>query len=143
VRSRHAGPHLSWIVDSAEALPLPDACMDSYTVAFGIRNVPDRRAALREAHRVLRPGGRFMCLEFTPVVDPTLRMLYQPASLVIPAIGRAVANDSESYAYLLESIERFPDAESWADQIQEAGFRFVDVKKTPDQICATHSGHKL
>lgn len=140
---RRAGPHLAWIVGSAEALPLPDASMDSYTVAFGIRNVPDRAAALREAHRVLRPGGHFLCLEFTPIRDKALKALYRPAKTIVPLIGRVVADDAESYAYLMESIDRFPDPETWADQIQEAGFRCVDFDLSPEKVTATHSGFKL
>lgn len=93
-----AGPELDWIVDSAEKLPLPDASCDSYTVAFGIRNVTDRAAALREAVRVLKPGGRFMCLEFSQVDTPVLKELYDAYSVnVIPKIGKIIADDGDSY----------------------------------------------
>lgn len=90
--------HLAWLVDSAEKLPLEGSSVDSYTVAFGIRNVTDRSAALREAARVLRPGGRFLCLEFSPVATPGLKQLYDAYSMhVIPAIGKVVANDADSF----------------------------------------------
>jgi demethylmenaquinone methyltransferase / 2-methoxy-6-polyprenyl-1,4-benzoquinol methylase len=93
-----AGPHVKWIVDSAEKLPLADGCMDSYTISFGIRNVTNRGAALREAWRVLKPGGRFMCLEFTPMETPVLKDVYEAYSMhVVPALGQIVANDADSY----------------------------------------------
>lgn len=95
---------------NAQELPLPDACMDSYTVAFGIRNMTDRAAALREARRVLRRGGRLLCLEFSRVSLPLLRQAYDAYSFaVIPRIGGWVAGDAASYQYLVESIRQFPD----------------------------------
>jgi ubiquinone/menaquinone biosynthesis C-methylase UbiE len=93
---------LDWIVASAEALPIPDETMDSYSIAFGIRNVTDRKAALAEAVRVLKPGGRFVCLEFSPVETPFLKDAYDAYSLnVIPAMGQLIANDSQSYRRVL------------------------------------------
>ena len=101
---------LSWVQGNAEVLPFPDNSMDAYTVAFGIRNVTDRAAALAEAWRVLRPGGRLACLEFSSVSLPLLREAYDAYSFaVIPRIGALVAGDADSYAYLVESIRRFPD----------------------------------
>ncbi|GLI63288.1 hypothetical protein VaNZ11_006194, partial [Volvox africanus] len=117
---------LSFVEGNAEVLPFPDESFDSYTIAFGIRNVTDRRAALREALRVLKPGGRFMCLEFSQVTQPGLRELYDMYSFtVIPRIGGLVANDSASYQYLVESIRKFPDQETFARLVEEAGFRAV------------------
>lgn len=101
---------LSWVQGNAEQLPFPDACMDSYTVAFGIRNMTNRHAALCEAHRVLKRGGRLLCLEFSHVSLPLLKQLYDLYSFnVIPKIGGLVAKDEASYQYLVESIRQFPD----------------------------------
>lgn len=135
---------LSWVQGNAEQLPFPDACMDSYTVAFGIRNVTDRHAALCEAHRVLRRGGRLLCLEFSQVSLPLLRQVYDAYSFnVIPKIGGLVAHDEASYQYLVESIRQFPDQESWADQIRDAGFRAVTHENLTGGVVAIHSGFKL
>lgn len=103
--SGRAGRHLRWLVDSAEKLPLPEASVDSYTVAFGIRNVTHRAAALAEAARVLRPGGRFLCLEFSPVEVPLLREAYDAYSMhIIPALGQMIAGDADSYRCFLPSL---------------------------------------
>ncbi|GAB4813552.1 hypothetical protein N2152v2_000598 [Parachlorella kessleri] len=135
---------LRWVEGNAEQLPFEDNSFDSYTVAFGIRNVTDRDAALREAHRVLRKGGRFLCLEFSKLAVPGLQQLYDLYSFnVIPQIGRVVANDAESYQYLVESIRMFPDQESWARQIEEAGFRGVEFENQTLGVVAIHSGFKL
>ncbi len=104
-------------------LPLPDQSFDAYTIAFGIRNVPRIDAALREAYRVLRPGGHFLCLEFSSVDVPALEALYDFYSFnVIPALGRVVAGDAESYRYLVESIRKFPKPQAFAAMMREAGF---------------------
>ncbi|KAF6257341.1 putative ubiquinone/menaquinone biosynthesis methyltransferase [Scenedesmus sp. NREL 46B-D3] len=135
---------LSWLQGNAEQLPFPDDCMDSYTVAFGIRNVTNRRAALCEAHRVLRRGGRLLCLEFSQVSVPLLRQVYDAYSFnVIPKIGGLVAHDEASYQYLVESIRQFPDQESWADQIRDAGFKAVTFENLTGGVVAIHSGFKL
>ncbi|PNH11322.1 2-methoxy-6-polyprenyl-1,4-benzoquinol methylase, mitochondrial [Tetrabaena socialis] len=137
-------PGLSFVEGNAEALPFDDASFDSYTVAFGIRNVTDRPAALREALRVLRPGGRFMCLEFSRVTQPGLRELYDLYSFaVIPRIGGLVANDAASYQYLVESIRQFPDQEAFAHLVEEAGFRAVTYESLMGGVVAIHSGFKL
>lgn len=101
-----AGPHLKWVVASAEELPIESNSMDSYTVAFGIRNVTNRDAALAEAYRVLKRGGRFMCLEFSPVDTPVLKDVYDAYSMnVIPKMGKLVANDPESYRCAVSDMQ--------------------------------------
>ncbi len=132
---------MEFIEGNAERLPFPDNHFDSYTIAFGIRNVTDRMAALREARRVLRPGGRFLCLEFSKVVLPGLQQLYDLYSFnVIPAMGQLVANDSESYRYLVESIRMFPGQMEWAAMIQDAGFGIVEYENLTGGVVAIHSG---
>ena len=108
-RSRGLSPEISWAVGDAQGLPLPDACADAYVISFGIRNVTDIPGALREARRVLKPGGRFLCLEFSRPPAPALARLYDAYSFrVIPFMGEQIAGDRESYQYLVESIRRFP-----------------------------------
>jgi ubiquinone/menaquinone biosynthesis methyltransferase len=137
-------PVLRWQQGDAERLDfLADASVDLYTIAFGIRNVTRVDAALREAHRVLRPGGRFMCLEFSRVTQPLLARLYDAYSdAAIPRMGELVAGDRASYQYLVESIRRFPDQEAFADMIEEAGFRNVTYRNLTHGVCAVHSGFK-
>lgn len=135
---------LSFVEGNAEALPFDDASFDSYTIAFGIRNVTDRPAALREALRVLKPGGRFLCMEFSQVTQPGLRELYDAYSFaVIPRVGALVAGDAGSYQYLVESIRKFPDQETFAGMIEDAGFRAVTYENLTGGIVAIHSGFKL
>lgn len=132
---------MEFIEGNAEELPFPDACFDSYTIAFGIRNVTDRMAALREARRVLRPGGRFLCLEFSKVVVPGLQQVYDTYSFnVIPAIGKLVAGDADSYKYLVESIRMFPAQEEFAGMMEEAGFGVVRYENLTAGVVAIHSG---
>jgi demethylmenaquinone methyltransferase/2-methoxy-6-polyprenyl-1,4-benzoquinol methylase len=129
---------------NAEALAFPDRRFDAYAIAFGIRNVPRIDVALAEAYRVLRPGGRFLCLEFSSVDVPGLDRLYDLYSFnVIPALGRAVAGDAESYRYLVESIRRFPKPQAFAEMIRAAGFRRVSVTTMSGGIVALHSGWRL
>jgi demethylmenaquinone methyltransferase/2-methoxy-6-polyprenyl-1,4-benzoquinol methylase len=145
-RAREAGYDdvIEFIEANAEALPLPDRAFDSVTVAFGIRNVPRIEAALGEAHRVLRHGGRFLCLEFSSVDVPGLDRLYELYSFnVIPALGRAVAGDAEAYRYLVESIRKFPPPERFADMIRAAGFRRVAFQRLTGGVVALHSGWRL
>ena len=135
---------LTWIVGDAMALPLPDNSFDVYTISFGIRNVTRIDAALTEAFRVLRPGGRLMVLEFSQLPVPALQWLYDRYSFnVIPAMGQVVANDRDSYQYLVESIRRFPDQESFAAMIRDAGFGQVKYRNLSMGIAALHSGWKL
>jgi len=135
---------VTFIEGNAEALPLPDRAFDAYTVAFGIRNVPRIDVALREAYRVLRPGGHFLCLEFSSVDVPALGTLYDFYSFnVIPALGRAVAGDADSYRYLVESIRKFPKPQAFADMIRAAGFARVSFTPMTGGIVALHSGWRL
>jgi demethylmenaquinone methyltransferase / 2-methoxy-6-polyprenyl-1,4-benzoquinol methylase len=129
---------------NAEALPFADATFDAYTIAFGIRNVPRIDVALSEAFRVLKPGGRFMCLEFSEVDMPLLDRFYDAWSFnAIPRIGKAVTGDGESYQYLVESIRKFPNQENFAAMIRDAGFERVSYRNYSCGIAAAHSGWKL
>ena len=136
--------NMTWVEGNAESLPFPDNSFDVYTIAFGIRNVPDRLQAIKEAHRVLKSGGRFMCLEFSKVTNPVLSAIYDLHSFhIIPEIGRIVANDRESYQYLVESIKKFPNQEEFAEIVHAAGFDSVTHKNLTMGIAAIHSGVKL
>ena len=134
-------PEIAWAVGDAQNLPLPDASADAYCISFGLRNVTDISRALREARRVLKPGGRFLCLEFSRPVTEALGKAYDAYSFkVIPAIGAAVAKDRESYQYLVESIRRFPDQETLAGLMREAGFGRVSVTNFSGGVAALHQG---
>jgi demethylmenaquinone methyltransferase/2-methoxy-6-polyprenyl-1,4-benzoquinol methylase len=125
-------------------LSFADKSFDAATIAFGIRNVPRMDAALREIHRVLKPGGHFLCLEFSSVDMPGLDRIYDLYSFnVIPALGRAVTGDAESYRYLVESIRRFPKPEAFAAMMREAGMRNVKFTPMSGGIVALHSGWRL
>jgi len=129
---------------NAEKLPFADRSFDAATIAFGIRNVPRIDAALAEAYRVLKIGGRFLCLEFSTVTMPGLASLYDLYSFnVIPALGRAVAGDAESYRYLVESIRRFPKPPEFAAMMRTAGFARVSYQVMSGGIVALHSGWRL
>ena len=129
---------------NAEELPYPDKSFDCVTIAFGIRNVPRIDRALAEAHRVLKFGGRFLCLEFSAVDLPGLDRLYELYSFqVIPNIGRMVTGDREAYQYLVESIRRFPKPKAFAKMIEQAGFRRVSYTQMTGGVVALHSGWKL
>ncbi|AWM85559.1 bifunctional demethylmenaquinone methyltransferase/2-methoxy-6-polyprenyl-1,4-benzoquinol methylase UbiE [Microvirga sp. 17 mud 1-3] len=135
---------IDFVEANAEALPFEDGSFDAYTIAFGIRNVPRIDVALREAHRVLRPGGRFLCLEFSKVDVPGLDRIYDAYSFnVIPRLGRMVTGDSESYQYLVESIRRFPTPAAFARMIEQAGFRCVSHRPLTGGVVAIHSGWKI
>ncbi len=129
---------------NAEELPYPDRSFDCVTIAFGIRNVPRIERALSEAHRVLKTGGRFLCLEFSSVDVPGLDALYELYSFrVIPRIGQAVTGDREAYQYLVESIRKFPKPKVFAAMIENAGFRRVSFRLMTGGVVALHSGWKL
>lgn len=135
---------IAFVEANAEDLPFPDASYDGYTIAFGIRNVPRVEKALSEAHRVLAPGGRFLCLEFSHVDVPGLDAIYEAYSFrVIPALGDLVAKDRDSYQYLVESIRKFPPPGAFARMIEEAGFRRVTYRPLTGGIVAIHSGWKI
>jgi demethylmenaquinone methyltransferase/2-methoxy-6-polyprenyl-1,4-benzoquinol methylase len=140
-RISHAAPLL--VQGDAVSLPFAGRSFGAYTIAFGIRNVPDISSALQEAFRVLKPGGRFLCLEFSQVTMPMLDRLYAEYSdRVIPAMGRAVAGDAEPYRYLVESIRRFPDQTAFAKLIETAGFSRVQFRNLSGGIAAMHSAIK-
>ena len=135
---------IAWVCGDAMALPFPDRSFDAYTIAFGIRNVTRVPDALAEAYRVLKPGGRFLCLEFSRVPVPLLRKLYDNYSFnVIPGLGQVVTGDRDSYQYLVESIRQFPDQETFADMIRTAGFGQVKYQNLTQGIAAIHSGWRL
>jgi demethylmenaquinone methyltransferase/2-methoxy-6-polyprenyl-1,4-benzoquinol methylase len=143
-REKGAEPEMTWAVGDAQRLPLPDGCADAYVISFGIRNVTDISAALREARRVLKPGGRFLCLEFSkPTVEP-LRKLYDAYSFkVIPEVGARVAGDRDAYQYLVESIRRFPDQRAFAEMITAAGFGCVEHTNFTGGVAALHTGRAI
>lgn len=135
---------LSFLVADAEALPLPDRAVDTVSMAFGLRNCTDKDAVLAEARRVLRPGGRFLCLEFSQVQVAALAPVYDAWSFqVLPRLGQAVAGDAESYQYLAESIRMHPDQETLAGMMRNAGFEQVRVQNLAGGIAAIHSGWRL
>ena len=141
---QHLDDRVSFVEGNAESLGFGDRSFDGYTIAFGIRNVPRIDLALREAYRVLKPGGRFLCLEFSSVEVPGLDKLYDLFSFrVIPELGRVVTGDAESYRYLVESIRKFPKPAVFADQIRAAGFSRVNWQTLSGGIVALHSGWRL
>ncbi|MFN4099110.1 MAG: bifunctional demethylmenaquinone methyltransferase/2-methoxy-6-polyprenyl-1,4-benzoquinol methylase UbiE [Pararhodobacter sp.] len=135
---------LDWVVGDAMALPFPDNSFDTYTVSFGIRNVTRIQDALAEAFRVLKPGGRLMVLEFSQIPNELMQKVYDLYSFnVIPRMGQVVAGDRDSYQYLVESIRKFPDQESFAAMIRQAGFEQVKYRNLTMGIAALHSGWKI
>jgi len=144
-RARKRGEHaISWVCGDAERLPVPDASVDVYTIAFGIRNVTHIDQALSEARRVLKHGGRFLCLEFSRVEAPGLDAIYDMYSMnVLPRIGQMVAGDAEAYRYLAESIRRFPPQREFARMIEKAGLSRVAVRNLTGGIAAMHSAWRI
>ena len=135
---------LDWIVGDAMALPFEDASFDRYTISFGIRNVTRINEALSEAFRVLKPGGRLMVLEFSQLPNAAMQKAYDLYSFnVIPKMGQVIAGDSASYQYLVESIRQFPDQETFAAMIRDAGFEQVKYRNLTMGVAALHSGWKL
>jgi demethylmenaquinone methyltransferase / 2-methoxy-6-polyprenyl-1,4-benzoquinol methylase len=135
---------ITWLVGDAEELPLADASLDCCTISFGLRNVTRKQKALEEARRVLKPGGRFLCLEFSHVEAPALRRLYDLYSFtVLPRLGAVVARDRDAYRYLVESIRRFPPQAELAAMMSGAGFEQVGWRNLSGGIAAIHSGWRL
>ena len=135
---------LEWICGDAMALPFADNSFDVYTISFGIRNVTRIPDAIAEAYRVLKPGGRFMVLEFSQIPNPALQWVYDRYSFnIIPPMGKIIANDRDSYQYLVESIRKFPDQENFAAMIRTAGFQNVKYRNLTVGIAALHSGWKI
>ncbi len=141
---RRVPGHLTFVEANAEELPFPDKSFDAYTIAFGIRNVPRIERALAEAYRVLKRGGRFLCLEFSSVNLPGLDKIYEAYSFTaIPAMGKAVTGDGHPYRYLVESIRKFPHPEVFRDMIEDAGFQRASYTRLTGGVVAIHSGWKL
>ena len=137
-------PEITWTVGDAQRLPLPDAYADAYVISFGIRNVTDIDAALREARRVLKPGGRFICLEFSKPTTEALAKIYDTYSFkLIPQFGEWLAKDRDAYQYLVESIRRFPDQKTFAVMMENAGFKRVTVTNFTGGVAAMHQGWAL
>ncbi|MCM2561882.1 bifunctional demethylmenaquinone methyltransferase/2-methoxy-6-polyprenyl-1,4-benzoquinol methylase UbiE [Lutimaribacter sp. EGI FJ00015] len=135
---------LDWVVGDAMALPFPDNTFDTYTISFGIRNVTRPQEALNEAFRVLRPGGRLMVLEFSQIPNDLMQKVYDLYSFnIIPRLGQAIANDRDSYQYLVESIRKFPDQETFLGMVRAAGFENAKYRNLSMGIACLHSGWKL
>jgi demethylmenaquinone methyltransferase/2-methoxy-6-polyprenyl-1,4-benzoquinol methylase len=135
---------LDWVVGDAMSLPFPDASFDVYTISFGIRNVTRPQKALDEAFRVLRPGGRLMVLEFSQLPNPLMQRLYDLYSFnVIPQMGQVIAGDRASYQYLVESIRKFPDQDTFLGMVRAAGFENARYRNLSMGIACLHSGWKI
>ena len=136
--------NIEWVCGNAESMPMPDADYDAYTIAFGIRNVTHIDRALKEAYRILKPGGRFMCLEFSRLQHDWMQKCYDVYSFnAIPKIGQWVTGNGDPYQYLVESIRNFPDQETFAQMIRDAGFGNVQYRNLTQGVVAIHSGRKL
>ncbi len=136
--------NIDWVCGNAEDLSFPDSSFDAYTIAFGIRNVTHIDKALTEAHRVLKPGGRFLCLEFSRVDMPLLDKIYDAYSFhLLPRLGGMITGDRQSYQYLVESIRQFPPQEKFKTMIEKAGFRRVTYRNMTGGVVALHSGWKI
>jgi len=144
LRAEQRGLDLAWMVENAERLSFPDASFDAYTIVFGIRNVTDIPAALKEAHRVLKRGGRFFCMEFSSSDWPGFARLYDAwADKLIPRIGKAVTDDEESYRYLVDSIRRFPRPNAFKAMVAQAGFVRAAAEPMLGGLVTIHSGWKI
>ena len=143
-RRRPDRDRIAWLLGDAERLPVRDTAVDSVTIAFGIRNCTDVEAVIAEARRVLKPGGRFLCLEFSRLALPGVASLYEAYSeRVIPRLGALVARDREAYVYLVESIRRFPDQQRFAEMIDQAGFGRVAWRNLSGGVAAMHSAWRI
>ena len=136
--------NIAWVQENAEELSFADRAYDAYTIAFGIRNVTHIDKALAEAHRVLKRGGRFFCLEFSTTQWPGFAEIYDKYShKIVPKIGKALAEDEDSYRYLIESIRRFPDMETFKTMIEDAGFVQTRAEPLLGGLVAIHSGYRI
>ena len=135
--------NITWHCSSAENLPFEDNKFDFYTISFGIRNVTNIDLCLREAYRVLKSGGRFMCLEFSKIENEILKNLYKKYSKIIPLMGKYVVGSSMPYEYLVESIERFYDQKELSKKLKDNGFSKVEFRNLSNGISAIHSGWKI
>nr|CAB3232978.1 2-methoxy-6-polyprenyl-1,4-benzoquinol methylase, mitochondrial-like [Phallusia mammillata] len=143
-RAKKQNLDLKWVCGSADDLPFPDESFTAYTISFGIRNCTDINKVLEEAYRVLKPGGRFLCLEFSHVPNSMLRSVYDAYSFqVIPVMGEVIAADWKAYQYLAESIRKFPKQKDFADMIESVGFKEVTFENLTFGVCAIHSGFKI
>nr|CAH7749169.1 unnamed protein product [Callosobruchus chinensis] len=141
---KHDPNQIAWQEGNAEQLPFKDNSFNAYTIAFGIRNCTHIDKVLEEAYRVLQPGGRFMCLEFSQLENATAQWAYDQYSFqVIPVLGQLIAGEWKAYQYLVESIRQFPNQESFKQMIEEAGFRQVTYENLTLGVVAIHSGFKL
>lgn len=135
---------IAWVCGDAEHLPVADSSVDAYTIAFCLRNVTHWQQAINDAYRVLKPGGRYMCLEFSKVVVPGLKQFYDLYSFnILPVVGKAVTGDRDAYQYLVESIRKFPSQGEMKEMVEAAGFARVEVRNLTGGIAAIHSGWKL
>mgnify|MGYP001272153895 CR=1 FL=1 len=135
--------NVKWIKSKAEALPVEDNIYDYYSISYGIRNVSDINKTLKEAYRVLKPGGRFMCLEFSKIDNELLNFLYKNYSKIIPAFGKYIVGSSKPYEYLINSIEAFHNQEQLLELITKNGFAHVEYRNLSNGISAIHSGWKI
>ena len=135
--------NIEWYISSAENLPFNDNVFDIYSVSFGVRNFSDTQKALREAHRVLKTGGRFICLEFSKVENEILNKIYQTYSKTIPFLGKYIVGESEPYDYLIKTIDEFYDQESFKNLILNNGFNNVEYRNLSGGIVAIHSAWKI
>ena len=135
--------NLKWVNASAENLPIKDNCFDFYTISFGLRNTKNLNHALEEAYRVLKPGGRYFCLEFSKIQNSSLNFLYKNYSKIIPSIGKIVVGESEPYDYLIKSIEEFVSQEELLDLLKKNNFKECSYRNLSGGIVSIHSGWKI
>ena len=135
--------NLNWVISSAENLPLDSNKFDFYTISFGLRNTKNLEQALKEAHRVLKPGGRFLCLEFSKIHNPNLNFIYKTYSKFIPNIGKIIAGEKEPYEYLIQSIESFVNQDELIDLMKQNNFEKCSYRNLSGGIVSIHSGWKI